>query len=1547
VGGETSTDTDTDASTETDNTTDTETDAPIDTEESSETYGAAAIVLSGYGSTSLNDTVTDHETSSDVDADTSTETDSDWEAEGTVTLDEDSDEPTATESSTLTGTDSSTDTDSDQSSQTLGLAGEITGGSDQEIEHGTESGSEGTTAGGEETDTSTEDDDETDTGDSDDDSTSETGTDTSTSSGTSSDGSTESESMTDTAGVGGVITGGGQTETDSYSEGSTLSSTETDGISDSFDDTTSDEAGNDTDTGSDSGSETITETDTEPSKGTDTLTEVLGADGTIASGQESDSVSESSGDTTTETDHPTETLTNAATDSTMTLTETNKETDTDNESDQDWAVETLGASGTISGGSDCFTVNDLDTSSDTSNGSGPEDYNDTSDDPNGTATLTGSGSSSALTHQTFGDVLGVGGDISSGSLSYTVSSSDTDAATTIESGTETIADELSDGPSQTASYTVDTTMPDNATAYETGTETLGDGGTISSGSASFTWFDGNSLKRGLTVSGIAATLSVTENSTDTYGFGESGTESITTGGADAPGTVSFVWNQMGTDSYAINQGNSLSSASYAMNLTDTVSSSWHDAGADGLTGSDSVTGETDTYQWNELNSVTDNLTDTSVDTLIGGGLESFSLTDTGCETLSDDESDSGSLTLTAETDQFDLEDSLSDNSSLGRAEIETFTELCLTLTGGSSEIATDGYSLDDVGTNTLSGSSSGESNSYVIDECQYLSGTDTASGSGSNESESVSSNFVNSYNLSAEGTNSLDSEGYDQATMSYETGGFQTGGSNVSLSLTSIVVAPYQTVTDLEYTYAGNSSETLNGSGEWSASDGYSTLSTEAVEVGAGSATGNESYDGSNNYQLSANPHTGGTNTDSGNNVTGYHSVFGISVVPSETESGALDLFGYLPLGGPSPLLPEDSADVGLLSDIEDGQLAWAYSSPSFGLGNIWGADLVEVVRESGTLYLSSSRAEGGSLGTGGGGSSSSGSGGSGVPAPYVVPDSASMYLSGSALDLDVASLGAFPSGSTIGFTPNTNTATPNGLPDQEATALGNMAQNQGAPDGVSRSAPPSPTATLTALAAAGRNPTDLTLPTVGSEAVDPPGGSHEMPWWEGTKAFGASLWGSTGGAVYSIATGEAGTALGNRAVAIVENQTGQAFTGTASDYATFGRAVAGDMVGTNQIAEAGVGYDLATQQQLTTEERIQRGAAGTAAVAFTVAGGLEMASPRAVVAGETATAEVATAEVATAEVATAETAAVEAGAVEAPAARGLSCFPAGTRVATVEGLRPIESIVARQRVWAYDLIASRWQLRHVLRTYSRPCEGNAASVTVAGETIDSTSRHPYFVVRGADLEGRPRLEHLAQVPEGATTPGRWVDAVDLRVGDELLLRDGRIERIEHVRLYAFFDTVYNFEVEDLHCYAVGWSSVLVHNNNGPEGPTPYERLLRESEEALNAGDLERAVELEKQANEAATQRPTPPAETPEGGLLAAPVSRSEQLAQAAEASGYTRTNYRSHGQPVFTNGKTFITPDVDSHIGGAFKMADSVANLASKRTRMGTYDINLNRIGD
>jgi RHS repeat-associated protein len=66
----------------------------------------------------------------------------------------------------------------------------------------------------------------------------------------------------------------------------------------------------------------------------------------------------------------------------------------------------------------------------------------------------------------------------------------------------------------------------------------------------------------------------------------------------------------------------------------------------------------------------------------------------------------------------------------------------------------------------------------------------------------------------------------------------------------------------------------------------------------------------------------------------------------------------------------------------------------------------------------------------------------------------------------------------------------------------------------------------------------------------------------------------------------------------------------------------------------------------------------------------------------------------------------------------------------------------------------------------------------------------------------------------------------------------------------------------------------------------------------------------------------------------------------------YIKTNERSHGQPVYLNSKApiklkYITPDVDKHNGGFWKAADSVKNLGSKRTRSGTFDENLNRVGD
>lgn len=62
---------------------------------------------------------------------------------------------------------------------------------------------------------------------------------------------------------------------------------------------------------------------------------------------------------------------------------------------------------------------------------------------------------------------------------------------------------------------------------------------------------------------------------------------------------------------------------------------------------------------------------------------------------------------------------------------------------------------------------------------------------------------------------------------------------------------------------------------------------------------------------------------------------------------------------------------------------------------------------------------------------------------------------------------------------------------------------------------------------------------------------------------------------------------------------------------------------------------------------------------------------------------------------------------------------------------------------------------------------------------------------------------------------------------------------------------------------------------------------------------------------------------------------------------GYHKLNERCHGQAIFTNGKKYISRDIDQHKGGYWKMASSIKNLHSKQTRDGTYDEDLKRIGD
>nr|WP_257393708.1 toxin C-terminal domain-containing protein [Neisseria meningitidis] len=63
---------------------------------------------------------------------------------------------------------------------------------------------------------------------------------------------------------------------------------------------------------------------------------------------------------------------------------------------------------------------------------------------------------------------------------------------------------------------------------------------------------------------------------------------------------------------------------------------------------------------------------------------------------------------------------------------------------------------------------------------------------------------------------------------------------------------------------------------------------------------------------------------------------------------------------------------------------------------------------------------------------------------------------------------------------------------------------------------------------------------------------------------------------------------------------------------------------------------------------------------------------------------------------------------------------------------------------------------------------------------------------------------------------------------------------------------------------------------------------------------------------------------------------------------GYRKIKERTRNDAaIFKKGKSYISRDVDSHNGGAWKEASSPKKLNRKETRNGTFDKNLNRIGD
>jgi hypothetical protein len=136
----------------------------------------------------------------------------------------------------------------------------------------------------------------------------------------------------------------------------------------------------------------------------------------------------------------------------------------------------------------------------------------------------------------------------------------------------------------------------------------------------------------------------------------------------------------------------------------------------------------------------------------------------------------------------------------------------------------------------------------------------------------------------------------------------------------------------------------------------------------------------------------------------------------------------------------------------------------------------------------------------------------------------------------------------------------------------------------------------------------------------------------------------------------------------------------------------------------------------------------------------------------------------------------------------------------------------------------------------------------VAGEVIEATPGHPFWVIEGEGLMTRPLPEHCPKAPGNSKVPGRWVDAGYLQIADRVLLKKGKSSEILCVATRQVKEVVYNLQVKDLHCYAVGANQILVHNNS----------VLQEDEPPIGKGKF-RGLPLGRDWGERKGQQVTPP----------------------------------------------------------------------------------------
>ncbi|MBM9549247.1 hypothetical protein JWG40_19650 [Leptospira sp. 201903074] len=283
------------------------------------------------------------------------------------------------------------------------------------------------------------------------------------------------------------------------------------------------------------------------------------------------------------------------------------------------------------------------------------------------------------------------------------------------------------------------------------------------------------------------------------------------------------------------------------------------------------------------------------------------------------------------------------------------------------------------------------------------------------------------------------------------------------------------------------------------------------------------------------------------------------------------------------------------------------------------------------------------------------------------------------------------------------------------------------------------------------------------------------------------------------------------------------------------------------------------------------------------------------------------------------------------------TCFTAGTKIHTKEGLKNIEDIQIGDMVLSKSDETGELSYRKVVETFIRQTEAIYTVSFTDGTTLETTWNHPFRVKKQGHALEKFSIENTD-----------WVQAKDLHPGDVALRADGQELVVTDITIDERAETVYNFEVEEYHTYFVGESGVWVHNADrsmkGYSNPRG-EKIINKKEHNRAQQKLDQNVDKSKEAikdfaKNAKNEDGTPP----DNSVDAMKESLQDNLKPSGEKNKTenldpNRQKYRGMSETELDNQLKVEKGNQWAELQWSYGTDDMVSPVIEQRTRQSTLD--------